>query len=46
MTTKDRLINNVFFVLSSNGIDNRVYKALQGKKDYILQTFIKDERRV
>ncbi len=44
LTTKDRLVNDVYFVLSTNGIDNRVYKALQSKRDYILQTFKRDER--
>lgn len=44
LTTKDRLVNDVYFILSTNGIDNRVYKALQSKRDYILQTFKRDER--
>ena len=46
LTTKDRLTNDVYFILSTNGIDNRVYKALQNKKDYILQTFKRDERKL
>lgn len=44
LTTKDRLTNDVYFILSTNGIDNRVYKSLQSKRDYVLQTFKRDER--
>ena len=44
LTTKDRLTNDVYFILSTNGIDNRVYKALQSKRDYVIQTFKRDER--
>lgn len=44
LTTKDRLENDVYFIMSTNGIDNRVFKALQSKKDYVIQTFLKDER--
>ena len=44
LTTMNRKVNDVYFILSSNGIDNRVYKALRNKKDYILQTFKRDEK--
>ncbi len=43
LTTITRKKNDVYFVLSNNGIDNRVYKAVSNKKDYITKTFIKDE---
>ena len=45
LTTMERKVNDVYFILSTNGIDNRVYKALQSKKDYVLQTFRIDERK-
>ena len=44
LTTMTRKENDVYYILSSNGIDNRVYKAVTNKKDYITQTFIRDER--
>lgn len=44
LTTMTRKENDVYYILSNNGIDNRVYKAVSNKKDYITKTFIKDER--
>jgi hypothetical protein len=44
LTTMERKENDVFFIISNNGIDGNVYKALQSKKDYILQTFKRDEK--
>ena len=44
LTTMDRKVNDVYFIISNNGIDGNVYKALQNKKDYILQTFKRDEQ--
>ena len=44
LTTKERTSNDVFYILSNKGIDNKVYKAVSNKKDYILQTFREDER--
>ena len=38
-----RKVNDVYFIISNNGIDGDVYKALQNKKDYILQTFKQDQ---
>lgn len=43
LTTKERKENDVYYILSNNGIDNKVYKAVSNKKDYILQTFREDE---
>lgn len=44
LTTMQRKENDVYYILSNNGIDNRVYKAVSNKKDYITKTFIRDER--
>ena len=44
LTTKERTSNDVYYILSNKGIDNKVYKAVSNKKDYILQTFREDER--
>ena len=44
LTTMDRKVNDVYFIISNNGIDMNVYNALQNKRDYVLQTFKRDER--
>ena len=44
LTTMTRKVNDVYFIISNNGIDGNVYKELQNKKDYILQTFKQDEK--
>ena len=46
LTTKERKENDVYYILSNKGIDNKVYKAVSNKKDYILQTFRQDERNI
>jgi hypothetical protein len=43
LTTKDRKHNDVYFILSDDGIDKQVYKSVCNKKDYVLKTFIRDE---
>jgi hypothetical protein len=42
MTTKDRKENNVFWIFSKDGIEQRIYKAVQQKKNYTLSMFLKD----
>jgi len=42
MTTKDRLYNKIYWVFSKNGIENKIYKAVNNKKDYTLRHFKKD----
>ncbi len=42
MTTKDRLNNNVYWIFSQGGIEDQIYKAVIGKKDYTLNHFKKD----
>jgi DNA-binding transcriptional regulator YiaG len=44
MTTKERFFNNVYWLFSDCGIENKIYKAVANKKDYTLQTFKKDDR--
>ena len=44
LTTKDRSENNVFWIFSRNGIEQRIYQAVMNKKNYTLQTFKKDEQ--
>lgn len=42
LTTMNRKENTVFFVVHKDGINSKIYKSLQNKKDYILSTFKKD----
>ena len=42
MTTKDRLKNDVYWVFSKGGIENKIYKAVTKKKDYTLNHFKSD----
>lgn len=42
MTTMDRLSNEVFYVFSVGGIEQKIYEAVQKKKDYVLSYFKKD----
>ncbi len=44
LTTKERKHNKVYFILSEEGLDNKVFKAVSNKKDYVTKTFIQDER--
>lgn len=43
LTTMERKTNDVYFIISNNGIDMNVYNALQSKRDYVLRTFERDE---
>ena len=42
MTTKERLDNDVYWVFSNKGIEDKIYKAVTKKKDYTLSHFKKD----
>lgn len=42
MTTKDRLHNDIYWVFSQRGIEDKIYKAVVKKKDYTLRHFKKD----
>lgn len=42
MTTKDRMYNKIYWVFSRNGIEDKIYKAVNNKKDYTLKHFKRD----
>lgn len=42
MTTKERLKNDVYWIFSKGGIEEKIYKAVTKKKDYTLSHFRKD----
>lgn len=42
MTTIDRRFNDVYWIFSKGGIEEKIYKAVQEKKDYTLSYFKKD----
>ncbi len=42
MTTKDRLHNDVYWMFSEGGIEEKIYKVVLNKKDYTLNHFKKD----
>lgn len=42
LTTMERKENDIYWVFSKNGIERKIYKAVQNKKDYNLQIFKKD----
>ena len=42
MTTKERTENDLFFIFSKWGIEEKIYKSVLNKKDYTLSLFKKD----
>lgn len=44
LTTMDRKENDVFWIFSLGGIEEKIYNTVLGKKDYTLSHFKKDER--
>jgi SNF2 family DNA or RNA helicase len=42
MTTKDRKFNKVYWVFSRGGIEEKIYKTVNEKKDYTLNHFKRD----
>ena len=42
MTTMQRKSNNVYWVFAENGIEQKIYKQVLGKKNYTLSVFKKD----
>lgn len=42
LTTMDRKENTIFWIFSKGGIEEKIYKSVQQKKDYTLSTFKKD----
>lgn len=45
MTTKDRLVSDVYWVFSKGGIESDIYKVVISKKDYTINHFRKDEKQ-
>lgn len=46
LTTMDRLNNNVYWVFAENGIEHKIYKAVQQKKDYTLKYYKNDYGKI
>ena len=42
LTTMDRLENNVYWIFAEGGIEEKIYKVVQGKKPYTVSHFKKD----
>ena len=42
MTTKERLKNDVYWIFSDKGIEQKIYQAVSNKKDYTSRLFKKD----
>jgi hypothetical protein len=42
LTTMNRLSNDVFWIFSENGIEDKIYKAVLNKKDYTNKIFMND----
>jgi len=42
LTTMERKSNDIYWIFSKNGIEDKIYKAVMNKKDYTLSTFRKD----
>jgi hypothetical protein len=42
MTTMDRLSNEIFWIFSNGGIEDKIYKVVKSKKKYTLNVFKKD----
>jgi len=38
----ERKNNDIFWIFSRNGIEEKIYKSVQNKKDYNLKIFKKD----
>lgn len=39
MTTKERLINTVYWIFAKNGIEDKIYKAVKNKKNFTLKHY-------
>lgn len=42
LTTMQRKENTIYWIFAKNGIEKKIYKSVQNKKDYTLTTFLKD----
>jgi hypothetical protein len=41
MTTKDRAVNNVYWIFSEGGIEQKIYKSVEKKKNFTVSHFVK-----
>lgn len=46
LTTMDRLTNNIYWIFSENGIEDKIYKAVSKKKNYTLKIFENDRTTI
>jgi hypothetical protein len=46
LTTMDRLTNNIYWIFSENGIEDKIYKAVSNKKNYTLKIFENDRTTI
>lgn len=44
LTTMERLSNDIFWVFSEGGIEAKIYKTVQNKKDFTLSHFLQHDR--
>lgn len=42
LTTMERLENHIYWIFAKNGIEHKIYKSVQDKKNYTLNVFKKD----
>ena len=42
LTTMERLTNDIYWIFSEGGIEDKIYKAVSNKKDYTLSVFKRD----
>lgn len=42
LTTMQRQSNDVYFIFGNNGIEDKIYRSVQAKKDYTLEIFKRD----
>ena len=42
MTTKDRRYNKIYWVFAEDGIEEQIYRVVNGKKNYTVKHFAKD----
>lgn len=46
LTTMDRLSNDIYWIFSENGIEDKIYKAVSNKKNYTLKIFENDRTTI
>lgn len=46
LTTMNRLTNDIYWIFSENGIEDKIYKAVSNKKNYTLKIFENDRATI